>query len=88
MSVLTSIAVYLTIWWVVLFMVLPYKAKADENTQVGSVVSAPAKPLLKLKFLITSLIAAIIWLVVYFLVQAGYFDFYATADAMIAADRS
>ena len=88
MGLITSIAVYITIWWVVLFTVLPYKANADENTAKGSVVSAPAKPFLKLKFLITSGVAAIIWLIVYFLVQSGYFDFYANADAMIAADRS
>ena len=88
MGPITSIAVYITIWWVVLFTVLPYKAHAGDEHNKGNVASAPAKPLLKLKFLITTVLAAIIWLVVFALVQSGYFDFYAKADAMIQADIS
>ena len=62
MSVVTSIAVYFVIWWIVLFAVLPWGVKVPENPEPGHATSAPEKPMLLRKALWTTLIAGVIWL--------------------------
>jgi predicted secreted protein len=44
-------------WWLLLFMVLPWGGRPDDDPVPGSVASAPAKPRLLLKFLITTVLA-------------------------------
>ena len=70
----TSIAVYLTIWWVVLFTVLPVgvvsHAEAGIKTPGGGDPAAPVNPQLKRKFITTTWVSALIfapfWIAVYF----------------------
>ena len=49
--------VFVIIWWLVLFMVLPFGAQAPDKVEPGHADSAPAKPRMPLKLLITTLIA-------------------------------
>ncbi len=68
MSLSLSIATYFIIWWLTLFMVLPFGVKTqqeDGDVVPGSVESAPAVPHMLKKALITSIIAGIIFAVVY-----------------------
>ena len=88
MDPVTAIAVYLVIWWMVLFCVLPWNVKPEEQPQSGHVASAPARPRLGLKFLVTSGISAIIWLVVFFLVKSDIVDFRSIAAAMMQEDNA
>jgi predicted secreted protein len=60
-----GVLVYVMIWVVILFMVLPWGAKPSEQPEVGHATSAPEKPHIGLKMLITSLIAFFLWLVAY-----------------------
>ena len=74
MGIGTSIAVYLTIWWTVLFAVLPLgvvsHAEAGIDKGDGGDPGAPVDPKLKQKFLTTTWVSAIafavVWLVVHF----------------------
>jgi predicted secreted protein len=74
MGIGTSIAVYLTIWWTVLFAVLPLgtisHAEAGIDKGDGGDPGAPVDPKLKQKFFTTTWVAgvvfAIVWLVVRF----------------------
>ena len=74
MGIGTSIAVYLTIWWTVLFAVLPLgtvsHAEAGIDKGDGGDPGAPVDPKLKKKFFTTTWVAAVIfvfvWLVIYF----------------------
>jgi predicted secreted protein len=50
---------YAVCWWLVLFMVLPWGAEREATPQPGNAVSAPARPRLRLKLLITSLLTII-----------------------------
>jgi predicted secreted protein len=88
MDIITSIVVYLTIWWVVLFTVLPWGVKPEENPQTGNATSAPADPRLRMKFLVTSGISAIIWLVVWILIKNDVIDFRSIAAAMMQEDNA
>ncbi len=60
MSWISAILVYVIIWWMVLFCVLPWGNQAVEDPEVGHATSAPKNPRLKIKFAVTTVIAAVI----------------------------
>lgn len=74
MGLMTSIAVYITIWWTLLFAILPLgnvsHAEAGVDKRDGGDPGAPVNPNLKRKFLTTTWVSAIVfailWLVVHF----------------------
>ncbi len=75
MTLVTGIAVYIVIWWIVLFTVLPWGAHAVENPEPGHATSAPARPRLLLKFAVTTVIAAIVFAGLYWVIQSDLFSF-------------
>ena len=75
MDIVSGIVVYILLWWWVLFMVLPFGAKAPEDIEKGHATSAPAKPNLVRKMIITSLIAAVLWFGVNAVISSGIFTF-------------
>ena len=72
MGIFTCIAIYLTIWWTVLFAVLPLgvttHAEAGIDKGDGGDPGAPVDPKLKKKFITTSWISAIVFAVIWSLV--------------------
>ncbi len=88
MGWVSGIAVYLIVWWTVLFMVLPWGAHKEDNPEPGHAASAPARPMLKLKFMVTTGLAAVVWGVIYLVVQSGVIDLYMIADRMSDEERS
>jgi predicted secreted protein len=63
MGVGSLIAVYFVVWWVVLFAVLPWGVRTQEEEGeviLGTTPSAPAKPRLLRTAIVTSLVAAIV----------------------------
>lgn len=75
MDLVSAIVVYILLWWWVLFMVLPFGAKAPEEIEKGHATSAPAKPNLIRKMLITTVITAILWFIVDAIISSGVFTF-------------
>jgi predicted secreted protein len=75
MSWATGLMVYLVIWWTVLFGVLPLNVKRVENPGRGQEVGSPEKPQLVRKAIITTIVAAVLWVAFYFLHQADFFSF-------------
>lgn len=69
----TVIAIYLTTWWIVLFMVLPIgmNAEVGDPPTDGSQWGAPENPNLKKKFLITTVVATFVWAAIIGVVWAG-----------------
>ena len=71
MSLATAIAIYFIIWWTVLFAVLPWGVRSQEESGAvakGTDPGAPALPRLGRKLIRTSIVAALvfaIWYVVY-----------------------
>lgn len=59
MSIFGILITYACCWWLVLFMVLPWRVRIPENPQPGPAASAPVNPMLKKKLLITSLLTLI-----------------------------
>jgi predicted secreted protein len=62
-------------WWLVLFMTLPFGAQPDERPQPGTVESAPARPRLLIKALITTVLAIVITALIAWIVETGLVDF-------------
>ena len=75
MSLFTSICVYLTIWWIVLFAVLPWGVRPAEPSDPGYAAGAPANPQLPKKALWTTVITAAIWLVIFLVIEADVISF-------------
>ena len=66
MSWFTGVAIYFTIWWTVLFAILPLgvtsHAEAGIDRGDGGDPAAPVDPKLKKKFTTTTWVSAIVWL--------------------------
>jgi predicted secreted protein len=75
MTLVTGIAVYIVIWWLVLFTVLPWGAYPPDNPEPGHATSAPARPHLLLKFAVTTVIAGVVFAGLYWVIQSDLFSF-------------
>ncbi|MDP1874738.1 DUF1467 family protein [Phenylobacterium sp.] len=75
MGVTTAIAIYLIIWWVVLFTILPLgvisHAEAGIDKGDGGDPGAPVDPKLKKKFFTTTWVSALVFAVVYLVIRLG-----------------
>ena len=73
MGVTGSIIVYVLIWWIIFFSVLPVGIQSNEEKfkeSVGGIdPGAPINPKIGRKFLITTIITSIIFIVIYYLVK-------------------
>jgi len=66
-----GLAIYLVLWWLTLFAVLPWGVRASagpDDIVPGSDPGAPAAPKMLRKIAITTLISAVIWLGVAWLI--------------------
>lgn len=73
----TIIAIYLTLWWTVLFAVLPFGSKSFAEAGVdpeGGDPGAPVNPNLKRKFITTTWVSALILLAILGVVQLHILD--------------
>ena len=76
MGIYTGIMVYVVTWWVVIFAVLPWgNNDPPEQVEQGHATSAPAKPRLLIKFLVTTIVSAAIWIALDQAVRHGLVSF-------------
>jgi predicted secreted protein len=61
MTLVSGTMVFFVVWWIMLFMVLPFGIRPDETPQKGFSTGTPKNPNLKKKFLITTILAIIVW---------------------------
>ena len=70
MNIVSGIVVYVILWWLVLFMVLPWGVRRTEAPDEGHDPGAPERPMLWRKAAITTLIATILFGIVYSVVTS------------------
>jgi predicted secreted protein len=75
MNWLTGIVVYILVWWVALFAVLPLWVAPADPEEPGFAAGAPRRPLMLRKVAVTTVVAAIIWLGIYVVVSEPWFSF-------------
>jgi predicted secreted protein len=68
-------ASFVVIWWIVLFAVLPFGVRPLEKGDIGHAAGAPANPRLWFKAGVTTLVAIVVWLGVYALVNSNLIQF-------------
>ena len=68
MGLVSGLVVYILLWWWVFLMTLPFGAKAPDAVGTGHATSAPAKPMLWWKAGITTVIAGILFAIVYWII--------------------
>ena len=66
-----GIGTYVVVWLISLFMVLPFGVKPQTDPVPGSPEGAPEKPRLGRTALITTALAAVIWLIIWIVVTRG-----------------
>ena len=75
MGPFTSVAIFLTIWWTVLFAVLPLgtttHAEAGIDKGDGGDPGAPVDPKLKRKFLTTTWVSAVLFAILWVIIRLG-----------------
>ncbi len=73
MGITGSIIVYVLIWWIIFFSVLPVGIQSNKEAFrekiEGIDPGAPKNPKIAKKFLITTIITSIIFIVIYYLVE-------------------
>ena len=78
MGVTGAIIIYISIWWIVFFTVLPIGIKSQnikfKDRIQGNDPGAPKNPKIAKKFLITTLITSIIFAVIYYLSINDYLN--------------
>tara|TARA_Y100000994_G_scaffold197815_1_gene167731 strand:+ start:229 stop:441 length:213 start_codon:yes stop_codon:yes gene_type:complete len=60
---LTFVVIFVILWWLILFLILPIGVKKEQSVEFGNDPGAPNNPMLKKKFLITTIIALILTLI-------------------------
>ena len=78
MGITGSIIVYVMIWWIIFFSVLPIGIQSNKEVfkeKIGGMdPGAPKNPNIALKFLITTLITSLIFAVIYYLVEIEFLN--------------
>lgn len=75
MGIGTSLAIYFVIWWITLFAVLPFgvKSQAEAGTVTeGTEPAAPVSPLMLKKLVATTVVAAVVFGLFYWVRAAGW----------------
>ena len=76
MNLVSGIVLYILIWWVTLFAVLPIGthavARADETSGWRG---APEKPRIWMKIGLTTAVAAVVWLLAFALIESDWISF-------------
>ena len=67
------IIVLTCVWWIVFYMVLPFGNQITVKPELGHADSAPTKPRLGMKIIITSAISVILTIAIVNLIEHGHF---------------
>jgi len=76
-SIASAFAIYFVVWWLVLFVTLPFgvRSQAEEGVAVpGSDPGAPTAPLMLKKLIWTTIVSAILFAVCMYGFYAGWFN--------------
>ena len=75
MSLTLSIVIYVIIWWIVFFSLLPIDVNRYKNIKIeGEDPGSPENPKILKKFIFTTIISSILFLIIYYLVNYNYIN--------------
>ena len=65
MGLVTGLAIYFIIWWITLFMVLPFGIEREKSVEKGNDPGAPVRHRMLAKIVINTIFAFILWSIVF-----------------------
>jgi len=75
LSITGSIVIYVIIWWIVFFSLLPIDVNRNKNIKIeGEDSGSPENPKILKKFIYTTLISSVLFLIIYYLVLYNYLN--------------
>ena len=75
MSVTGSVVVYVIIWWIVFFALLPIDVNREKKQNIKGIdAGAPENPKIIKKFVYSTLITSIIFIIIFLLVKYEYLN--------------
>lgn len=86
MTWFSALVVYLMVFWTVLFAILPWGNRAHGEDDKGFAGSAPSNPRIKQKFIITAIIATILWAIICLMIHFDVVDLYEMGRVMAVED--
>jgi len=76
MDIVSGIVVYILLWWLCLFIALPIGVSRETDPTLGQDVGAPRNPMLRRKLIGATLGSAVLWAIVWILVEAEIYSFH------------
>ena len=76
-TISTGFAIYFVMWWIVLFVTLPFGVRSQHEDGVGAPGTDPGAPVVAgmgRKLIWTTVISAVVFAVSYFAYDAGYLN--------------
>ena len=76
-TISTAFAIYFVMWWIVLFLTLPFGVRSqheDGDSTPGTDPGAPVLPLMARKLIWTTILSAVIYAVAMLAYNAGYLN--------------
>ena len=70
--IFSYIVVFTCVWWVIFYMALPFGSKITTSPELGHDNGAPTNPHLKIKIIITTILAIILTVVIVYVINEGY----------------
>ena len=75
MTITGSIVIYVIIWWIVFFSLLPIDVNRNKNIKIeGEDPGSPENHKILKKFIYTSIISSLLFLIIYYLVRYNYIN--------------
>ena len=71
MDIVSGVVVYILLWWWVFLMTLPFGVKSPETIETGHATSAPERPLIWRNVGVATIIAAILFSIVFMVIDSG-----------------
>lgn len=77
MPLVTGIAVFFVLWWLLLFVILPLDIKGqheDGDVVQGTEPGAPSHPFIKRKIIQTTILTVIVWVIIFVIIEFNLID--------------
>jgi predicted secreted protein len=72
MEFFSAALVFIIVWWLVLFMVLPFGIQPPDQVEPGTEPGAPGRPRMAIKLAVTTVIALCLTGLILWVVQSGF----------------
>lgn len=82
MNVFSGAMVYVLVWWMVMFCMLPLNIQSLTTGENGTMPGAPREPGLKRKAVLTTIISTFVWLIIYAIIRSNLISFHDIALKM------